>query len=311
MPYKLLSLISLIVFCLATRLVDAFQPHAGNKHQIRRERVACGAEGQGKSTRWSATTTSVCASPAPHIAFLGGGIFFYWQAGVVTYLKENGYDLTQTSSTGASAGALAATLSACDVDFYKATDLALQMAKDAGVWDRSGGLQGIWGPMIRHWLEYLLPQDAVSRMTANNTTLLVTTVPQCRKQRVASFTDRQDLIDCNMASVHLPLFLDGQWTTTFRDVPCIDGSFLSNPSDYGPMDRKRDTLFLSHRLDEKYNNKGLLSFVKAINPDGIYGMIEDGKSYAKTIEEQGKLADFPFLSSRYGRADASASRWND
>jgi len=95
------------------------------------------------------------------LIFPGGGIFFYWQAGVVTYLRDHGYDLSAVTSTGASAGALTATLAATDVDYYKATDLALDMVKQAGVWDRTGGLQGIWGPMIYDWLDELLLENAV------------------------------------------------------------------------------------------------------------------------------------------------------
>lgn len=100
----------------------------------------------------------------PYLLFPGGGIFFYWQAGVVTYLREQGYKLDAIRLGGASAGALTATLTATDVDFYQATDLALSLAKDAGVWDRKGGLQGIWGPMIDAWLDELLPDDAVEKV---------------------------------------------------------------------------------------------------------------------------------------------------
>jgi hypothetical protein len=65
---------------------------------------------------------------------------------------------------GASAGALTATLTATGVDFYRATELALDLSKEAGVWDRSGGLQGVWGAMIETWLEELLPEDALQRV---------------------------------------------------------------------------------------------------------------------------------------------------
>lgn len=94
-----------------------------------------------------------------HLVFPGGGLFFYWQAGVVTYLRENGYDLSQVTLSGASAGALTATLAATNVDFYQATELALKLSQEAGVWDRKGGLQGIWGPMIESWLLTLLPEN--------------------------------------------------------------------------------------------------------------------------------------------------------
>ena len=43
---------------------------------------------------------------------------------------------------------------------YDATELALQMSDDAGVWDRPLGLQGVWGSIIYDWLDRLLPDDA-------------------------------------------------------------------------------------------------------------------------------------------------------
>jgi hypothetical protein len=98
---------------------------------------------------------------SPHLVFPGGGIFFYWQAGAVQYLREQGYDLSRVSFSGASAGALTATLTASNVDFYDATKLALDMSEEAGIWERRAGLQGIWGPIIETWLDELLPNNAV------------------------------------------------------------------------------------------------------------------------------------------------------
>lgn len=103
--------------------------------------------------------------PSTHLVFPGGGIFFYWQAGAITYLREKGYDLSSVSAAGASAGALTATLTASNVDFYDATKLALKMSEEASVWDRRGGLQGIWGPIIHDWLDELLPDDVVDRVS--------------------------------------------------------------------------------------------------------------------------------------------------
>ena len=96
--------------------------------------------------------------------FPGGGIFFYWQAGAVAYLREAGYDLSKVSMTGASAGALTASLTAADVDFYEATRLAMKMAGEAGVWDRREGLRGVWGPLIETWLDALLPSDTMEKV---------------------------------------------------------------------------------------------------------------------------------------------------
>ena len=81
------------------------------------------------------------------------------------YLQEQGYNLSSSTIllSGASAGALSATLAKTGVSPYDATTLALQMSDDAGIWDRPLGLQGVWGNIIRDWLDQLLPIDAVER----------------------------------------------------------------------------------------------------------------------------------------------------
>jgi hypothetical protein len=235
--------------------------------------------------------------PRVHFIFVGGGIYFYWQAGVITYLREQQYDLTTTSIaslTGASAGALTATLMAHNVDYYHATARALDMAQQAGVWQRRGGLQGIWGPLIHDWLDELLPAQPVSMQQPPPPPLLrllLTGVPRFRRITVSDFRDKEDLIQCNLASVHIPWFLNGKWTTRYRDMRCIDGSFLTRDRDYmQPGDSSAHYIILDHVLDVKHNQKGFLDVIKALSPDGIYQLIEDGKEYAKELEERGEFA---------------------
>ena len=153
----------------------------------------------------STSSSSLSTTTNTNIVFPGGGIFFYHQAGVVNFLREEGYDLSICTFSGASAGALTATLTATNVDFYVATDLALKMAEEAGVWDRSNGLQGIWGPLIENWLDELLPSSCIESVQ-DRVTLLVTPVPSFGKSKISNFEDRNDLIKCNMASVHLVSF---------------------------------------------------------------------------------------------------------
>ena len=154
-------------------------------------------------------------TPSSHLIFPGGGIFFYWQAGAVSYLREQKYDLSSCTFSGASAGALAATLTATNVDFYEATELALNLAARSKVWDRSSGLQGIWGPMIYEWLDVLLPdsdnsdnEDGVDSLLGNyleegRLSLLVTPIPSFGKNSISNFASKEDLIRCNLASVHI------------------------------------------------------------------------------------------------------------
>lgn len=123
-------------------------------------------------------------------------------------MQENSYDLSNTILSGASAGALSATIAKTSISPYKATELALQMSDDAGVWERPLGLMGIWGGIIYEWLDELLPDDAAELVNDETLHILVTPTPSIEhlsfgKRRVSQFDCREDLIKANMASVHL------------------------------------------------------------------------------------------------------------
>jgi hypothetical protein len=42
-------------------------------------------------------------------------------------------------------------------------DLAHQLCMQHGVFDRPLGLMGVWGAIVREWLDMLLPEDAADR----------------------------------------------------------------------------------------------------------------------------------------------------
>lgn len=234
----------------------------------------------------------------PHLIFPGAGIFFYWQAGVVTYLRQAGYDLSRCTMSGASAGSITATLAATDVCFATATDAALRIGRDAGVWERPMGLMGVWGSLIEQWLEELLPENAAEQ-ASDRITILLTTIPTLGKQRVSQFVDRDDLIRCNIASVHLPLFLDGKVASNYRDSLHIDGSFLSTPGDHlasNPDEQqcKFDAPFLAFDFhhDPMLKARGK-EFVKLASEDGIRSMMDRGMEYAYGLEREGCFSNLP------------------
>mmetsp|Transcript_24260 Transcript_24260/g.67275 ORF Transcript_24260/g.67275 Transcript_24260/m.67275 type:complete len:284 (-) Transcript_24260:1712-2563(-) len=228
----------------------------------------------------------------PHLIFPGGALFFYWQAGFITYLRENGFDLSNVTMAGGSAGALTATLTSANVDFYKATELALDYAKQAGVWDRKGGLQGVWGQTIDDWLEELLPQNVVPLAEQHELTILTTSIPSFQKERFSHFSSRRDLIECNMASVHIPWFLDGQLTTRFRGNRYIDGSFWADRQLYMPRDRHdAPTIIVDHSNDPVLRDCSPIDAVSLAAPEGIWGLIEQGKSYARYMDEETSLLE--------------------
>ena len=65
-------------------------------------------------------------------------MFFYWQIGAVSALRKH-YNVNEMDFSGASAGALAATLAACHVDGRGAAEVALQLSKEAKLWDSYTG----------------------------------------------------------------------------------------------------------------------------------------------------------------------------
>ena len=89
-----------------------------------------------------------------------------------------------------------------------------------------------------------------------------------------------------------PWFLDGKLTSNFRGEPHIDGSFLSKEDDYGPeQENKNDSpsnvIILDWSKDPEMSSKGGFDIVEALSPEGIYGLLEQGKRYGKVLEDQG------------------------
>lgn len=209
-----------------------------------------------------------------------------------TFMRESGYNMSTTRMSGASAGAPTSTLTATGVDFYEATELALDLSDEAGVWDRPLGLQGVWGSIIEDWIDRLLPPDA-AEIVEDRLHVLVTPVPSFRKSRISQFQNRRDLIKANMASVHLPWFLDGKLTSEFRGSSHIDGSFLAKESDYFPDTHSEEsTLVLDFKRDPIMKDKAG-EFIKTVSKQTIWDILEQGRSHAKLMDERGDFDSIP------------------
>lgn len=161
--------------------------------------------------------------PPLKVAFCGAGIFFWWELGGIEWLREH-YNLAKVPMIGASGGALAATLAATGVDPDAALKSAHRLGKEYGIWERPLGLAGVWGEIIRRWLEELLPENA-AELCRDRVELIVTTLPSFQLKTFSDFESKADLIDVNMASVHVPFFLDWRAAAMCRGKWCIDGSF--------------------------------------------------------------------------------------
>jgi len=224
----------------------------------------------------------------PRLVFPGGGIFFFWQAGAVTRLRDLGYGVSRATVSGASAGALTATMTAAGVDFVDATERAIEIGRDVGLWRRPTGLFGIWGSLIVRWLDDVLPDDAVDHAN-ERVSLLLTPFPSIfEKERVTRFEDKSDLIRCNLASMHLPYFLDGCLASTYKNNRYIDGSFLSKPSDHFPGYVERSLMVFDFQHDPMFAGRKK-EFVSLFAEDAIRALFERGFDYASILEQSGQL----------------------
>lgn len=106
-------------------------------------------------------------------------------AGILKYLSEQ-FDLTKMHMIGSSAGGLLSVLAACQVDPREAVQRAHDLCVSHGVFDRPLGLAGIWGKLVRQWLEELLPDDAADKCNGN-VTILVTELPFLSTKSISHF----------------------------------------------------------------------------------------------------------------------------
>ena len=184
-------------------------------------------------------------------------------------------------------GALAATLAACDVDMELALERALALCEDSGALERGAwGLYGIWGGVIRQWLDELLPADAAQQCDGR-VELLVTALPNLSVLAVSDFADRDALIDANLASVHVPFFLDGRAAARFRGCACVDGSLgaLLQPLPLANGCR------ISHHDDPRMRARFRLpsDFLRLVSPASVREMMAWGEAHVDAVDAAGGL----------------------
>lgn len=77
------------------------------------------------------------------------------------------------------------------------------------------GLYGVWGSMIREWLERLLPEDAAQKCSGR-VEVAMTALPSLKQTTASHFTSKEDVLEACLASAYVPFFLDGKLATSYR-----------------------------------------------------------------------------------------------
>ena len=199
---------------------------------------------------------------------------------------------------------------------------ALALARRARVWERPLGLGGVWGPMIREWLDALVPpgDDGGGRVA-----LLVTLagggggdadrgfarrvapwLPRKALRVVApsAFASRAELIDVALASAHVPFFLDGRararWAAAGAAIDGSLGLLLGGDAARAELDaairagevlspppgRVAAPVWLEHGADAAFAATVRQSdFLRLVSPEGLYAMVDAGRAAVRRRHE--------------------------
>ena len=214
-------------------------------------------------------------------------MFFWWQAGTIQALKE-AMDLKDGDfcMSGASAGSISSVMAACDVDLHQAMRVALHLPKKSKVYSHA--------LLIQKWLQEILP-DNCHELCSGKVFISITTVhlsflPLHRKS-ISSFSSKQDLIDCCLASSFIPFVLDGHFLCKFHGESCVDGSFLfflqNVPWDRAELvDNHQRTIMMDYHNDVLLMKKHF-NILSVLDEESTQEMFDTGYNYGKQFLKTG------------------------
>ena len=171
---------------------------------------------------------------SPELFVPGGGVFFFWYLGALSVAK------TPDVIWGASAGGLAAALSVVGVCPHLAMKKAIEMHFEMKLHGRWLGFALVWGEGVRRWLRQILPADAGVRCSGRLRICAFRVWPSPGPVIFCQFRDTEHLIEVLMATIHVPLFLDGRLCACVGDEYFIDGSLCPTPNRVPMLNYTRD-----------------------------------------------------------------------
>lgn len=230
---------------------------------------------------------------APLIFITGGGIYYFWKAGFISYLVRH-FDLSRIVFIGTSAGALVSALACFNANIGQASRLAIQLALREGAWDRPYFLAGLLHSIARHWLDIVVPYDAAELESVRRRLVLVAyRMSRVRLEGLCQFSSRQDLIHCLLASMHIPLYANGRFVLRARGRNYIDGCF--GPAllrAFGEGIPRDQILVIRCSGDNSEKAISRRECIKKVPPANLFKMMQEGYMVAQKKHEAGELSLF-------------------
>ena len=202
---------------------------------------------------------------------------------------------------GASAGSLTSALLLTNVDFDHAADCAIRLAHEFGVYERKNPFV-FWGPILRNWLEEILPDEDVHYHLPHLEIAITPASPFKPPELISGFHCKEELIEACMASCHVPLFLDGKAFTHYRGEAYLDGSFwyfVTKDRFTGlplpPNLPSKDIFWVDYCDDEEFMAKISGNILETITPVTMREMMQDGYNFMQRKHAMGRIPEQLFL----------------
>jgi hypothetical protein len=243
-----------------------------------------------------------------HVAFSVSAGCFTYQMGVAAYMQEH-FDLQGVQFTGASGGSWPATVLACGMDMEYVLQTIIDEAPKCCV-GRLLGAYGVYDQGVRMVFDKLfkdctdLPDQVRGKLAISVTRLAWMKgvaglqVPYLKDEVISDFKNKDDIIDCVLASSLIPFALNGKPWVRYRDWICVDAGVTN----VGGTRRFADELkkeftneikvVMDHAraMKEEVQHQAHHGFELASDPYGLLGLtVQTSKALA--TEMQGEVLD--------------------
>lgn len=167
------------------------------------------------------------------VSFTGAGLCTPFHLGAAQLLAETGRITDKTALAGSSGGALAATMTAVQLE----ADLALSGCAAVAAECAARGTRGTLRMALEQVLRESIPAQAVDLLNSREapcTVAYAEVSPRFRSHFVESFASKDDLIEVLSASCNIPFYFNGnRLTVPVRGALAVDGFFAMNFSRVG------------------------------------------------------------------------------
>lgn len=153
-----------------------------------------------------------------------GGVKGFYMTGICKYIRDH-YDLSDWNYYGASAGAWNVMYLGCKPE---KEELFIQQAQEIGQFSYTSLYD-----MEKTMKQRLMVNFKLEDFNIPSMNICVSSKrnwqPLLRKEVIREFYDMDDLVECCIASSHLPFITNGEFFYHYRARKCLDGGFFRKP----------------------------------------------------------------------------------